>query len=106
MDTLPEQQRLHQAILDELLECTPESWSSIRYEVTCAWNEGSPKQLSHEIISPEGHAEQILASRRLLEATQQLAVLCGREGARWKRMNALASSNEQDQWKLAVDFEY
>lgn len=106
MSTLQDQQAaIDRSIVNELIELTPEWWSSIRLEVDYT-NDGEIERYAHKLWSPEVNRDYVEISPRLHRLTRDLGELFARYGRRWSKVTYGAQSNEDGTWSYRADFTY
>jgi hypothetical protein len=96
---------IDEAIVNELVELTPEWWRSAALEVTYSTENGIEKY-AHIIRSLDGHKDPVLPSDKLYATTHDLGLLFRRHGKQWKRARYEIRLQDDGTWKYTVDFEY
>lgn len=100
-----EEAPIDEAIVNEVVELTPEWWRSVALEVTYSTENGI-ERYAHVISSLEGHKEPVVPSDKLYAATHDLGLLFRSHGKQWKRARYELRLQDDGSWKYAVDFEY
>ena len=100
-----EEAPIDEAIVNELVELTPERWRSAALEVTYSTENGVEKY-AHVISSLEGHKEPVFPSEKLYAETHDLGLLFRRHGKQWKRARYEIRLQDDGSWKYTVDFDY
>jgi hypothetical protein len=100
-----EEALLDQEIASELIELTPEWWTSIILDIEYSFEFGMEKY-THVISSSEGHKDIIEPSDKLFDATDRLGKLFQRHGKRWRRATYNLQLANDGNWKYIVTFGY
>ncbi|MEW6363638.1 MAG: hypothetical protein AB1714_03250 [Acidobacteriota bacterium] len=100
-----EEAPIDEAIVNEVVELTPEWWRSAALEVTYSSEDGIEKY-AHVISSLDGHKEPVVPSDKLYAATHDLGSLFRRDGKHWKRVRYEIRLQDDGSWKYTVAFEY
>lgn len=107
MSTLQEKEGpLDQAIVNSLIEATPEWWKSAVLEVDYRPRKGGIEGYAHTISSPEGHRDVIHATDEMCSLTYQLAQLFREYGRQWVKVVYKIEQLPTGAWNYAVEFSY
>ena len=107
MATLQELERpIDEAIVDRLVEATPEWWKSAVLEVTRTTEANGMVGFTHRITSPEGHRDIVVTTDEIFHLTKQLADLFTRFGGPWKKVSYAIHENPGGGWHYSADFVY
>lgn len=96
---------LDEAIVNEVVELTPQWWRAVALDVSYS-ADGGIEKYSHVISSLDGHKEPVFPSDRLYAATHELGLLFRRHGTQWKRARYELRLQDDGSWKYNVTFEY
>ena len=107
MPTLQELERpIDEAIVDQLVQATPEWWKSAILEVTRSTKADDIEGFAHLITSPDGHRDLVQATDEIFELTLQLADLFTKFGKPWRKVVYSIRQNPEGGWRYSADFEY
>jgi hypothetical protein len=107
MPTLQELERpIDEAIVDQLVQATPEWWKAAVLEVTRSVKANEVEGFAHLVTSPEGHRDVVQATDEIFELTLRLADLFKRFGKPWKKVVYSIRQNDAGGWSYSADFEY
>lgn len=107
MSTLQELERpIDEAIVNHLVEATPEWWKVAVMEVTRTVKPNGTEGFAHLITSPEGHREIVQATDEIFELTMRLADLFGKFGKQWNKVVYTIRQNSAGGWQYTADFKY
>src|ERR1035437_4952873 len=99
MSTLQELERpIDEAIVDHLVQATPEWWKAAALEVTRSTKANGIEGFAHAITSPEGHRDIVQATDEIFQLTIQLADLFNRFGTSWKKVVYSIRQNPEGGW--------
>ena len=100
------QEAIYQAIGDELIALTPETWHAARLDVAVESYAGGAEGMPHTIASLEGHREPIMPSDELTDLTFRLLALFREYGRGWKRLRFEVIVQPDGNWRYQCEFEY
>jgi|SRR6185295_20012366 len=107
MATLQELERpIDEAIVDQLVQATPEWWKAAVLEITRAAKPGEIEGFAHLVSSPEGHRDIVHATEEIFHLTIQLADLFASFGKAWQRVVYSIRQGPTGDWRYTADFEY
>jgi hypothetical protein len=107
MPTLQELERpIDEAIVNQLVQATPEWWNSAVLEVTRSVKPNDVEGIAHLISSPEGHRDVVQATETNIELTFQLADLFASFGKPWRSVVYSIRQNSTGGWQYTADFRY
>ena len=107
MTPLQEQQGpIDVAIVNSLIEATPEWWGEAKLEIEWRPRECGVEGFAHTITSPEGHREIIEATEEICTETFRLADLFRRCGKQWKMVVYKVKQQPDGEWSYTADFTY
>jgi hypothetical protein len=97
---------IDEAIVNGLIEATPESWKTIKLEIEWRPKQNGTEGFAHTITSPEGHRDIIPTSEMIYQQTFLLANLFKKHSKQWCKATYTASQSSGGEWKYSVDFLY
>src|ERR1035437_3809050 len=107
MSTLQELERpIDEAIVDHLVQATPEWWKAAVLEVTRSTKANGIEGFAHFVTSPEGHRDIVQATDEIFQLTIQLADLFTRFGKPRRRVVYSIRQNPAGGWNYSADFGY
>ena len=92
------------AIVNSMIESTPEEWTSITLVLTKESKEKNIGEFIHELSSPEGHAP-VSPEMTLYEASHKLDKLLQSNNAIIKK-SIYKATYDGDNWSYVAEFEY
>ncbi len=93
--------RIYQLISTALIEATPENWNSAFLELK--YSEGN---ISHCIVSDEGHQEIVSATEEIFLATRELELFLKVNQRMFSSALFRIWVNENNSWKYSAEFTY
>jgi hypothetical protein len=99
------QSPIDSAIVNSMIESTPETWSQITLTLVRESNSSGVGNFTHELSSPEGHAP-VGPAESLFEATYQLDELFHTHGERLFTKAIYRANAVGDGWSYHAEFEY
>lgn len=107
MPTLQELERpIDEAIVDQLVQATPEWWKAAVLEITRSTKPGGVEGFAHLVSSPEGHRDMVQATDEIFELTIRLADLFANFGKPWQRVVYSIRQTPAGGWQYTADYEY
>jgi hypothetical protein len=96
---------LHNQIVRELIELTPETWKVIELTISCddPANDGS---LVFEISNPDDAEEFVGASDALFDAGEELARLYRDRGHPWREVKYVVTQQPSGKWSFKAAYSY
>ena len=98
------QQPIDRAIVDAMIESTPETWRSIVLTLERASSNSDIGAFRHELSSPEVHPP-VGGAPSLFEATYRLDILLRTHGGVLRRA-VYRATKKDDTWSWSADYEY
>ena len=107
MPLLQELERpIDEAIVNGLIEATPDWWRAAVLEIAWSQNENGLEGFLHTISSPEGHRDLVQTTDAIHEATFKLSDLFRQHGKQWKKVIYSIRQKEDGNWTYQADFSY
>lgn len=105
-ERVPEdEQALLEAIVDAMIEATPESWGGVSLAVVVESSAGVDRML-HQISSPDGLNDRVEPTDELCDATRRIYLHAKRKAVPWTRATFQARRQPDGRWTFVSDFEY